>query len=44
MLEDVAFSISTAVMDMMTVGTSVMRGGVYSVLPNVDIWKCEWHV
>lgn len=28
-LEDVAFSTSTAVTDMMTVGTSVMRGGVF---------------
>lgn len=34
--EDVAFSTSTAVMDMMTVGTSVMKGGVFSVLLNFD--------
>lgn len=41
-LEDVAFSISTAVMDMMTVGTSVMRGGMFSVLLNFAISNCQW--
>lgn len=32
MLEDVVFSTCTAVMDMMTVATSVMREGGFSVL------------
>lgn len=41
-LEDVAFSTSTAVTDMMTVGTSVMRGGVFSVLLNFANWNCQW--
>lgn len=35
--EDVAFSTSTDVMGMMTVGTSATRGGVFSVLLNFDV-------
>lgn len=42
MLEDDAFSTSTAVTDMMTVGTSVTRGGAFSVLLNIGIWDCQW--
>ena len=42
MLEDVAFSTSIDVTDTMTVGTSVMRGGVFSVLLTFGIWDSQW--
>ena len=40
-LEDDAFSTSTAVTDTMTAGTSVMRGGAFS-LPYLGLSEVEW--